>query len=92
MHTSNLPETSTATLAQVEQVVRDMLGDDDISLTLDTCTTDVEGWDSLANVSIIFGLEEMFEVRLADDVLATGFKTVGELVAIVDRARAAQLS
>jgi len=80
-----------ATLAQVEQVVCEMLGDEDISLTLDTRTTDVDGWDSLANVSIIFSLEEVFEVRLGDEVLA-GFQTLGELVAIVDRARAAQLS
>lgn len=91
MHTSNLPETPTATLAQVEQVVREMLGDEDISLTPETYTTDVDGWDSLANVSIIFGLEEMLGVRLGDQVLG-GFKTVGELVALVDRARAAQLS
>jgi acyl carrier protein len=91
MQTSDLAETSTATLAQVEQVVREMLGDDAISLTLDTRTADVEGWDSLANVSIIFGLEETFEVRLGDDVVA-GFKTVGELVTIVDRARTATLS
>jgi acyl carrier protein len=84
MSTSNL-ETAT-TLAQVEQVVRDIIGDDDICLTPDTATADVDGWDSLANVSIIFSLEEVFGVRLGDEVLA-GFETVGELVAMVDRAR-----
>jgi acyl carrier protein len=73
-------------MEQVEQVVRDIIGDEDISLTPDTATTDVEGWDSLANVSIIFSLEEVFGVRLGDEVLA-GFETVGELVAMVDRAR-----
>jgi acyl carrier protein len=82
--TSDLETTST--LAQVEQVVRDIIGDEDISLTPDTATTEVEGWDSLANVSIIFSLEEVFGVRLGDEVLA-GFETVGELVAMVDRAR-----
>lgn len=84
MSTSDLETTST--LAQVEQVVRDIIGDEDISLTANTATTDVEGWDSLANVSIIFSLEEVFGVRLGDEVLG-GFETVGELVAMVDRAR-----
>jgi acyl carrier protein len=86
MSTSDLQETPTSTLAQVEQVVRDILGDEDVRLTPDTATTDVEGWDSLANVSIIFSLEEAFDVRLGDEVLA-GFDTIGELVAMVDRAR-----
>ncbi len=89
MYTSDLRETSMPTLAQVEQVVRDILGDEDVSLTLDTATTNVEGWDSLANVSIIFSLEEVFGVRLGDEVVA-GFETVGELVAMVDRARGRQ--
>ena len=84
MSTSDLETTST--LAQVEQVVRDIIGDEDISLTADTATTDVDGWDSLANVSIIFSLEEVFGVRLGDEILG-GFETVGELVAMVDRAR-----
>jgi acyl carrier protein len=87
MSTSDVEATST--LAQVEQVVRDIIGDEDICLMADTATTDVEGWDSLANVSIIFSLEEALGVRLGDEVLA-GFETVGELVAMVDRARGDQ--
>lgn len=89
MSTPDLRETSLATLAQVEQVVRDIVGDEDIQLTRETARTDVEGWDSLANVSIIFSLEEVFGVRLGDEVLA-GVKTVGDLVAMIDRARGQQ--
>ena len=89
MNTSDLPATPTPTLTQVEQVIRDIVGDEEVSLALNTATSDVEGWDSLANVSIIFSLEEVFGVRLGDEVLA-GFDTVGELVAMVDRARGGQ--
>lgn len=81
--------TPTSTLAQIEEVVRDILGDDSVCLTPQTARTDVEGWDSLANVSIIFSLEEVFNTRLGDEILA-GFDTIGELVAMVDRARSAQ--
>jgi acyl carrier protein len=42
-------------------------------------------------VSIIFSLEEVFGVRLGDEVLA-GFETVGQLVAMVDRVRGCQQS
>lgn len=86
MQTSDLTHTSSGTLAQVEEIVRDVTGDDTLILTPDTRPADVEGWDSLANVSIVFCLEEAFGV---DDLLLAGFDTVGDLVALIDRRLAA---
>jgi acyl carrier protein len=62
-----------------------MLGDDSLTLDAETQPSDVEGWDSLANVGIIFGLEEEFQVRLGDEVLA-GFATLGALAEMIDAA------
>jgi acyl carrier protein len=89
MSTSELqPTQSSGTLERIEQLVRELLGDETIVLTADTRPSEVDGWDSLANVNIVFGLEEEFQVRLGDEVV-TGFEHVGELASLVDRARAA---
>ncbi|MGO9904245.1 MAG: acyl carrier protein [Solirubrobacteraceae bacterium] len=82
MQTSDLAQTGSGTLAQVEEIVRDVTGEDTLVLTPETRPADVEGWDSLANVSIVFCLEEAFGV---DDLLLAGFETVGDLVALIDR-------
>ena len=73
---------SPATIEAIERIVRELLGDE-VSLTAEMRPADVDGWDSLANVSIIFGIEEDFGVQLGDGVLA-GFGTIGDLALLVD--------
>jgi acyl carrier protein len=82
VQTSELAQTTSATLAQIEEIVRDVTGEDTLVLTPDTRVADVEGWDSLANVSIVFSLEEAFGTHID---LVAGFETVGDLVALIDR-------
>jgi acyl carrier protein len=83
--TSDLRQTHFSTLDRIEAIVRDLLDNDVLSLAPGTKPSDVEGWDSLANVSIIFSIEEEFGVRLGEDVMG-GFDTVGDLVALIDSA------
>jgi acyl carrier protein len=85
---SNLTPPS-PTLERIEHVVESLLGAHDLALTADTRPADVPGWDSLATVNIIFGVEEEFGIRLADDDL-TSFETVGQLGDRVERALGAQ--
>jgi acyl carrier protein len=73
------------TLEGIERIVRDLLGDESIVLAADTRPADVEGWDSLANVSIVFAVEEDFGVAIGDETLAA-CTTVGALAAAVDGA------
>jgi acyl carrier protein len=82
---SNLGATRSPTLERIEGVVRALLNDDDIFLTPATRPGDVPGWDSFANVNIVFAVEEEFEIRFGDDDL-TAVDTVGELADRVDRA------
>jgi acyl carrier protein len=72
------------TLERIERVVCGLLGTDDIALTPETRPSDVEGWDSLANINIVFGVEEEFGIQFRDDDLANA-TTVGELALRVDR-------
>lgn len=70
-------------LSRIQDVVRDELDDDDISLTLDTQASDVDGWDSLAHVRIVIAVESEFGVRF-DTMDITSLKNVGDLVALVE--------
>jgi acyl carrier protein len=84
--TSDLHPTRLSTLDRIQEIVRDLVGDDSISLAPDTKPGDVDGWDSLANVSIIFSIEEEFGVQLGEQVMS-GVATVGDLVGLVELAR-----
>ena len=65
---------------RLEEVFRLTFGDDDLTITDATTAEDVEGWDSAAHISLMFGIEEEFGVRFSDEEL-TAFDNVGELKA-----------
>ena len=87
MNTSGPQQVQSVTVERIQNIVRELLLDDAIVLTAETRPREVAGWDSLANVSIVFALEEEFHVRLSD-ALAAGFETVGDLASLIEGAQA----
>ena len=85
MTSSQLGANPLSTLEQVTELVRELL-DTDHPLTPDTRPADVEEWDSLANINIVFALEQEFGVFFDDDEVAN-FATIGDVAAGVDAAR-----
>jgi len=63
---------------QLTDVFRAVFGDDDLVVTDETTSADVPDWDSLANINLLFALEEAFGVRFPDEVFSN-FENVGEL-------------
>lgn len=63
-------------------VVRDILEQPDLSLSRDTTAQDVEGWDSVNNISIIVGTEARFGVKFRTAELDE-IKNVGDLIDLV---------
>ena len=62
--------------------------DDEITVTADTTSGDIEDWDSLSHITLISAIEEAFGMRFSmKEVL--GMANVGELAQIVS-ARAAR--
>jgi acyl carrier protein len=66
-------------LTTLTQILRDLLGDDSIELTMDTVREDVSGWDSFAYINFIVAIEAEFGVkfRIAD---VESFPNVGSIV------------
>ncbi|HET9847205.1 MAG TPA: acyl carrier protein [Candidatus Dormibacteraeota bacterium] len=63
---------------RVQDIVRTLFGDEEIVLDGSTVPADVPGWDSLAQVNVIFAVEEAFGIELGGDELSR-FTTIGEL-------------
>ena len=72
---------------RLEAIVVQILGLHGTHLEPSTRPTDVPGWDSLANVNIVFAVEEEFGVEFSEAELKS-FGTIGEFAAGVDAALA----
>jgi acyl carrier protein len=73
-------------LEGIQEVVRDVLGEDDLVIGEDTTAGSIDGWDSMAHVNIIIGVEKRFGLRLkAADLagLRSEGATVGQIVDLV---------
>jgi acyl carrier protein len=66
-------------LATLTRILRDLLGDDSIELTMQTQREDVPGWDSFCYVNFIVAVEAEFRItfRIAD---IESFADVGAIV------------
>jgi acyl carrier protein len=74
--------TLTALDDQLQEIARDVFADDALVLSDTTEAADVPGWDSLAHVNFIYAIEEAFDVQFSEEEF-TGFRTVGELKALL---------
>jgi len=66
-------------LATLTRILRDLLGDDTIELTMQTVREDVPGWDSFCYVNFIVAVEAEYRIkfRIAD---IESFSNVGAIV------------
>ena len=66
-------------LEKVTQILRDLLSDDSIVLTMDTKRDEVDNWDSVAYVTFIVAVETEFDLkfRVAE---VESFQNVGAIV------------
>ena len=65
-------------------MLEDMMELDEGDLTLDRVLDDVDEYDSMAKLSLIVLMEDEFGVKLTGDVIK-GFKTVGDIVALMNK-------
>ena len=58
--------------------------DEDITVTPETTSADIEEWDSLTHITLISEVEDAFDIKFSmKDVL--GMKNVGEMADIIAR-------
>jgi acyl carrier protein len=63
---------------RLEELFREVFGDDDIILTDETTAHDISGWDSVAHINLMCCIEQRFGVQFTGNELAE-LRNIGEL-------------
>jgi len=69
----------TEILQQVEDIFKDVLDEDDITLTEETTADDVDGWDSLTHIQLIVAIEKHFKIKFTSKEILS-WKNVREML------------
>lgn len=63
---------------RLEEVFRQVFDNDALTLRDQMVAADIEGWDSVAHINLMFGIEQAFGIRFKGNELAD-MKNIGEL-------------
>jgi acyl carrier protein len=63
---------------RLEEVFRQVFDSENLKLADEMMAPDIEGWDSVAHINLMFGIEQAFGVRFKGNELAE-MKNIGEL-------------
>ena len=69
-------------LEKLQPIFQDIFEDDELSITAESNANTVEGWDSLAHITLIFTIEQEFEIKFALGELEA-MKNVGDMVELM---------
>jgi acyl carrier protein len=67
---------------RLNRIFRDIFDDDDIAVTDDTVAADIDGWDSLAHITLILGVEREFRIKMTAAEVGS-LKNVGQMIDVI---------
>lgn len=70
-------------IMKIEEVFKDFF-DDDIVISAETTIEDIEDWDSVAHIQLIFELEEMFDIQFDVDEIP-GMTSIQAIIEQVEK-------
>ncbi|MBQ8994214.1 MAG: acyl carrier protein [Oscillospiraceae bacterium] len=67
----------------VTEILQDVFDDDTLEVTENTCSDDVEDWDSLEQINILVAIQNRFDIQFSlDDV--SDLKNVGDTLDLIE--------
>ena len=69
-------------LGEIESIMRDVFDDDDLVVTENLNSNDIEDWDSLSNTRLVVSIEKRFNIKFAFGELQS-LNNVGEMVEVI---------
>jgi acyl carrier protein len=75
---------SAAIIKDIQPIFRDVLDLPDLQLTRQSNASNVEGWDSLAHVNLVMGIEKRYKIKIALGELQD-LKNVGEMADLIQK-------
>ena len=76
--------TETQITEQLQEIFRDVFDREALTISQDTTADDVEGWDSIAHVSLVVEIQREFGVTLVLQEIQA-MKTVGDMIVLIAR-------
>ncbi len=67
---------------KLNDIFRNNFDDDDIELTDETSSSDIDDWDSLEQINLIVAIQDVFNVKFNIDEV-NAMKNVGEMVDLI---------
>ncbi len=71
-------------LAQVRDIIADVLDEPDLKIDASTTAADVDSWDSFNHINIVVAVESRFGIKINTAEIEE-VRNVGELVELVDK-------
>lgn len=74
-------------MEKITIIFRDVFDNDDLSISPDMSSADIDGWDSLAQINLIVAMEKEFSVKfIIDDILK--LQNIGDMANLIEKYRA----
>lgn len=70
---------------RISRIFRDVFDDESISIRDDMTSRDIEEWDSLRHIDLIFAIEKEFKIVFTTGEAGGALKNVGELRSLVEK-------
>lgn len=78
--------TATVSIAdRMSDIFRDVFEDESINIRDDMTSKDIEDWDSLRHIDLIFALEKEFKIVFTIGEAGSALKNVGELRNLIEK-------
>ena len=76
---NNIQMDNTEILAKLNDIFREELDNEEISLNEETTAEDIEEWDSLSHIQLIVAVEKAFKIRFTSSEIQS-WNNVGEMM------------
>jgi len=71
---------------QVQQIFREVFDDDELSISSETNSDEIDEWDSLNHINLVVAIENEFDIRFVPGELQE-LKNVGEMITLLGQKR-----
>ena len=69
-------------MAKIQEIFRDVFDDEELIISEDTTSDDVEEWDSLSHIQLVVAIEKGFGLKLTSKEILS-WEDVGEMADVI---------
>lgn len=74
-------------IQELNKIFQDTFNDDSISVAIETSADDIEEWDSISHVQLVFAIETAFEVKFSNQEILS-LVDIGSIISLVSEKKA----